>query len=245
MDAVPAFPTAAILALVATQFAGGTVPQLPAAAPIECEITDATLTWGFKESFRAYVDGDIANGEWTTADGASYETPEFTWSGGTGTYTPIYDDVTITFAGSVHFTGHDGLLDTTIADPTVELHGGTGTLTLDVAGPTMDGTPVDVQDVSFVTLDAGAVSGDDAERTVEAETALTSDGSEAFPNYAAGEAFDPVSITMTVGKECPLTPPDDVSDDGNPALMGPLAGGIALVIVAGAGVFFATRRRRA
>ena len=49
---------------------------------------DATLTWGFKESFRAYIDGDIANGEWTTSGGATYETPEFSWSDGTGPLRP-------------------------------------------------------------------------------------------------------------------------------------------------------------
>ena len=86
-----------------------------------CVVTDATLTWGFKESFRAYIDGDIANGEWTTSGGATYETPEFTWSDGQGHYDPETGDGYVDFAGSVRFTGHDGLLDTTIADPSLNI----------------------------------------------------------------------------------------------------------------------------
>jgi hypothetical protein len=224
------------------------VPVLIAAAlavPPGCDVSDATLTWGFKESFRAYIDSDIANGEWTTADGATYTTPSFAWSGGTGRFDPATGTGYIDFTGSVRFTGHDGLLDTTIQNPTVLLQGDSGTLSLDVTGVTMDGDMVDSTDVAFVDLASAEVVGGDAVRTLDAETTLTDDGAIAFPNYAVGEAFDPVSVSMTVGKTCSTERADDVSDDGDPGLMGPLAGGIALALAAGAGVFFATRRRRA
>ena len=85
---------AGILALLGAGPAAASESQAPG-----CDIRDATLTWGFKESFRAYIDGDIANGEWTTSDGATYETPEFSWSGGTGRYNSD------TGSGSVQFTG--------------------------------------------------------------------------------------------------------------------------------------------
>lgn len=224
------------------------VPALFAAALAVapgCDVSDATLTWGFKESFRAYIDSDIANGEWTTADGATYTTPSFEWSGGTGRYDPATGTGYIDFAGSVRFTGHDGLLDTTIQNPTLLLQGDSGTMLLDVTGATMDGDMVDSTDVAFVELPSIEVAGDDAVRTLDAETALRDDGAIAFPNYPVGEAFDPVSVSMTVGKTCSTERADDVSDDGNPALIGPLAGGVAVALAAGAGIFVATRRRRA
>lgn len=224
------------------------VPALFAAALAVapgCDITDATLTWGFNESFRADIDSGIADGEWTTADGATYTTPSFQWSGGTGRYDPATGTGYIDFTGSVRFTGHDGLLDTTIRDPTLLLQGSSGSMLLDVAVVTRDGDMVDSTDVAFVDLLSVEVVGDDAVRTLDAETALTDDGAIAFPDYAVGDAFDPVSVSMTVGKTCSTERADDVSDDGNPALIGPLAGGIAVALAAGVGIFVATRRRRA
>jgi hypothetical protein len=214
-----------------------------------CSITDATLTWGFKDSFRAYIDGGIANGEWTTDGGASYQTPVFTWAGGTGSYDPTTGVAEIDFAGSVRFTGHGGVLDTTIADPSVRLDGATGALLLDVSGPTMDGTPTDLQDVEFVALPSVDVVGDDAVRTVEAPTELTEDGATAFPNYPAGEAFDPVSISMTVGKDCAVLTSDAPAAEDGPDFWPLVAGlsglGALAALAGGVGVFVATRRRDA
>ena len=247
---MPVAPFSAAVALAAALAA----PVLPAAptvqavAPVTCDVTDATLTWGFKESFRAYIDSDIANGEWTTDGAVSYDTPAFTWTGGTGTYTPITGDAVISFTGSVRFTGHEGVLDTTIADPVVRLGGGTGVLLLDVSGPTMDGTPVDVQDVPFVDLPTAEVVGGGAVRTVEADTVLTEDGNAAFPNYEVGAAFDPVAVSIIVGTDCPVAAVvDDVdtSDAASPLLVGLISAGAlaaAAIIVA---VVVLTRRRRA
>ncbi len=65
-----------------------TIPAKVTTAAEGCPVDDATLTWGFKETFRSYISGSIANGEWTVADGATYETPDFGWSDGTGAYDP-------------------------------------------------------------------------------------------------------------------------------------------------------------
>lgn len=231
------------------------VPVLLAAAFVVapgCDVTDATLSWGFKESFRAYIDGDIANGEWTTADGATYETPSFGWSDGTGRYDPATGTGVIAFTGSVHFTGHDGLLDTTIADPVIRLDGSSAVLLLDVSGPTMQGEQIDQHDVEFVALSSVEVVGGDAVRTLDAETMLTDDGAIAFPNYAAGEAFDPVAVSMTVGKACAA--PSEGGDGGDliepqadttALTVGVVLGGIVLGLLAVALVFLITRRRRA
>ena len=52
-------------------------------------------------------------------------------------------DSTIAFAGAIRFTGHGGILDTTVANPVIKWSGGTGTLYLDVSGTTQEGDPVD------------------------------------------------------------------------------------------------------
>jgi hypothetical protein len=192
-----AVTVAGFLALLGAGPASASESQAPG-----CDIRDATLTWGFKESFRAYIDGDIANGEWTTSDGAAYETPEFIWSGGTGRYNSDTGSGSVQFSGSVRFTGHDGLLDTTISNPVVTLSGDTGTLILDVAGPSMDGDQVDAQDVPFVELRDLEISGEDALVTVDAGTVMTSDGEAAFPDYQAGTDFDPVALNLPTSGEC-------------------------------------------
>jgi hypothetical protein len=237
--------TLAAVALAAALLGVG-APSASASVP-GCLVDGATLTWGFKESFRAYIDGDIANGEWTTADGATYETPEFTWHDGSGVYDPQDGTGLIRFPGSVRFTGHDGLLDTTIANPQIRLDGGSAMLLLDVAGITMDGDPTDLTAVEFVALPVAHVVGDDAVRTVDAATELTGDGAIAFPNYAAGEAFDPVELSLPVGKLCPtsVSAPggdDTAADDSQTVVFSILGGGI--VVAAAAAVVVATRRRR-
>lgn len=234
------------------------VPALLAAAlatgPGACEITDGTLEWGFKESFRAYIDGSIANGEWTTGPGVGYDTPSFTWSDGFGRYDPATGEGFVRFAGSVRFTGHDGLLDTTIGYPQIVFDGDSAVLLLDVAGATMDGEQVEVAEAEFVELTGLETGGEDAVVTVDAETVLTEAGSVAFPNYPAGEAFDPVAVELTLGEGCityggtyePVDPP--AAGPQWPWLIGGIAI-LALPVLAIAGVVVAVvlarRRRRA
>ncbi|MEZ5189656.1 MAG: HtaA domain-containing protein [Schumannella sp.] len=235
-----------------------------AMAPAGCDVEGATLTWGFKESFRAYIDGDIANGEWTTAGDASYTTPAFAWSGGSGTFDPRTGEGLVSFTGSVRFTGHGGVLDTTIADPAIRFDGeGGAVLLLDVSGPAMDGSQVDAVDTEFVELTAPETGGADALVTVDAGTVLTEAGHDAFANYEAGAAFDPVRIAMPVGDTCePPAPgdgtpgdaqgedpgtgdPADSTADDTAAWVGAGAAGGLAVLLAGAALLVARGRRRA
>jgi hypothetical protein len=173
-----------------------------------CEVSAATLTWGFKESFRAYIDGSIANGEWTVADGATYDIPSFGFPASSGRLDPRAPGGQVDFAGSIRFTGHGGVLDTTVANPVLVFRGeDDAVLLLDVSGPTMDGEQVSVVAAPFVTVD---LSGQDftvvdgAVAIDAAPTVLTADGEAAFPNYPAGTAFDPISATIDVG-DCDLS----------------------------------------
>lgn len=226
---------------------------LDAQAP-GCEVVAGELTWGFKESFRAYIDGSIANGEWTVADGATYDTPSFGFPAGSGRVDPRDPNGSIAFTGSVHFTGHGGILDTTIANPVLLVRGdGTGVLLLDVSGPTMEGDEVSVTEAEFLDVD---LTGQDFTPvdgiiTIDAApTALTADGEVAFPNYPAGEAFDPLSATLDVG-DCDLTgQPIGTDTQGDTSVMGtpwlaPVIGAVVVAVAAVVIALIAIRRRNA
>jgi hypothetical protein len=213
-----------------------------------CEVRDATLTWGFKESFRAYIDGDIANGEWTTSRGATYETPEFTWSNGQGRYDPETGHGFVNFLGTVRFTGHDGLLDTTIADPTLMISRDGPVLLLDVSGPSMEGEQIEAQDVSFVELPGLDVLGEGARLTLEGDPVLTDDGEAAFPDYQAGTAFDPITVALELDKCRPqdYAGGDDISPPPAPPLLlvaGAVIGPLLLLAAIVVAIALVARRR--
>lgn len=186
----------------------------PAAALDGCGIADASLSWGFRESWRAYITGRIANGEWETSDGATYEIPQFVWSDGASEAGELSGDGSIPaiqFTGAVRFTGHDGALDTTIANPRIELFDdATGRILLDVSGPTLEGDAVDAEGVDFVAIDLlGAELTPDADGVVtvtDAPTAITADGNAVFSSYPVGDAFDPVSFSFTL-TDCAVDEP--------------------------------------
>ena len=217
--------------LLAASLAVALLAGAPAsAAATTCEVTDAVLDWGFKESFRSYISGTIANGEWTVSDGATYETPSFGWTGGTGSVPGE-----VAFTGSIEFTGHGGILDTTISNPRLVFDGSqSATLLLDVSGTTQEGVPVDARAVEFATVDlAGATKG---EVIVEAPAVLTEAGAQAFGTYEAGEPLDPVTVGMPGSASC-LTQPDPL-----PGIVTVIAGVAVLIVIA---LEMFVRRRRA
>ena len=170
-----------------------------------CVVDDATLTWGFKESFRSYISGSIAKGEWTVADGATYAVPDFGFSAGTGGYDPETGAGLLAFAGSIAFTGHGGLLNTTVSNPQLQLVDETSAiLLLDISGTTQDGAAVDRAAVEFGSVDlTGAIAIENGVVTItSAPAVLTAAGSDAFGTYPEGEALDPITATFSVADDC-------------------------------------------
>jgi len=221
-----------------------------------CPVQASSITWGFKESFRSYISGSIANGEWTVADGATYTTPDFGWSDGQGAYDA--DDGLVAFAGSITFTGHGGVLNTTVANPQLRfLDADTAVLLLDVSGTTQDGATVDQKAVEFVDIDlAGALEQADGTITVtDAATVLTPAGAAAFGTYPAGESFDPVSFTLTLDPSCGAIVPqpgetatvtaEPVSSGGDLAWLWILIAAVVLLALAAAAIIVVRRRRTA
>ncbi len=184
-----------------------------------CVVSGATLDWGFKESFRSYISGSIAHGQWEVSNGAAYETPRFGWADGSGSFDAEAFSGLVAFTGTIRFTGHDGVLDTTIENPQLRIIDETrAELLLDVSGPTMEGDPIDVSATPFVSIDLSAATvetGDDGAITVtDAPTAITAQGYTAFPNYQEGTEFDAISFSIPAPADCAVVaaaPPVDAA----------------------------------
>jgi hypothetical protein len=224
----------------------------PAPASRACIVEDATLTWGFKESFRSYISGTIANGEWEVTDGATYATPNFGFSGGTGTYGDV------AFGGAIRFTGHGGILDTTVANPRITWGGDSGVLYLDVSGTTQEGDPVNEAGVPFadLTFNGGVgVTPDGDLRLKDVSATLTDEGATAFGTYESGEALDPMTVQITFEPACalpeptgaPHTPSSQAAPSPPTAPTWPIwiAGAAGAALIAGVTAFVVRRRRGA
>lgn len=231
----------------------GIVIDIAAAPVVGCAVDGAELDWGFKESFRAYIDGSIANGGWTTAGGATYATPVFSWTNGSGGYDASTGDADLAFTGSVRFTGHAGALDTTIADPRIVIDGDRAVLLLDIHGTTQEGEPVSSTGVEFAELDLEAAErggGGDLVAVTGIPASLTAAGAAAFGTYPEGETLDAVDLRITADPACLQT----VAAQGETRDADPVAatsalpwvlGGLGVLALAAVPVVVLVRRRRA
>ncbi|QTH59507.1 HtaA domain-containing protein [Corynebacterium hindlerae] len=154
-------------------------------------ISQASLSWGVKESFRSYISGNIAKGSWET-NGTTYSGGNFVWNGNAGAVTG--NNGVIQYTGAVRFTGHDGVLDLNIADPEVQFDGNSGTLFANVRSSDMDGNSRDFGRVALATLSTQPTGTGDS-LNLTATTALTSEGAKAFADfYPAGIELDPITV---------------------------------------------------
>lgn len=171
-------------------------------AAAACAVTDGTLTWGVKESFRSYISGSIANGSWEASDGATYDTPSFQWGSGIGEIDPATGTGSVSFTGSVHFTGHDGVLDLTLANPTLEFEGdGKATLLLDARSTDATGeVTIDSEQEWVGDVEAGSFSAitETGFEAAAMPTILTNTGAKAFAGfYEPGVELDPIDLALS------------------------------------------------
>ncbi|SEJ52374.1 HtaA domain-containing protein [Demequina mangrovi] len=180
----------------------GIVLDIPTRAM--CLVDDATLAWGVKDSFRAYIEGTIANGGWEL-DGVTQDGGDFVWSAGDGGLDTDPVSGAVAFDGEVRFSGHDGALTTTLASPAVEVSDGVATLVVDVEGETQSGDVVSETAVRFATLDTAAATvttDGDTVTLADIPAVLTAEGAAAFGTYPAGEELDAVTLTLTAPDGC-------------------------------------------
>lgn len=171
-----------------------------------CTAETGAFTWGFKESFRAYISGSIANGEWSTEGGIDYATPAFFSDqlAGEMALEPLAG--TLAVDGALRFTGHDGILDTTIANPRLVVESADRlVVVVDIRGTTQDFVPIDSAAVPFLTGDLDLATWTAEGGTLRVESVpltLTPEGAEAFGTYPAGEAFDPLTLELQTTEAC-------------------------------------------
>lgn len=229
------------------------------ASAVGCVVDAASLRWGFKESFRTYLEG-IAAGGWELTD-VAYEYPEFVWRSGTGTVDTDTRAGLVAYGGGIRFAGHGGALDTTLSNARIELAGDTGYVVVDVTGTTQAGEPVTAAGVRFAEFALPDLEVTDDGLVLDALPAtLTDAGAAAFGKYAAGEALDPVSAVLPISAECGVEPAASEADapvaeavktdaataDPAAAAVWPWAiGGIVVALGIGAIVWIAASRRRA
>lgn len=221
-------------------------------------IKSANLGWGVRDSFRNYVRGGIANGSWEL-NGTSYSSDAFNWSNGTGTFKG--GKGSISFSGSVRFTGHHGILDTTIANPRLEINGNSGTLYATMNSNDSSGKATNYGEVALLKVDlSGLQSSAEAVSVNGAATTLTAEGAKAFAGfYEAGKDMAPLSfsaaingaktttktVTETVyeGEGCDPVTGKPLASTGAAGVECTLVAGF-IAVAAGAGTVVYTRRRK-
>ncbi|WP_371628970.1 HtaA domain-containing protein [Streptomyces sp. NBC_00341] len=176
-------------------------------------IEDGAVDWGVRRTFREYVTGSIGQGKWTLAQGAQDGGALFRFPKGQGTYDAKEQTLAADFAGSVRFTGADGL-DLTLSRFAVGLKAGRGTLSADVR--TKDGTRKAAPLITFTAEDFAPKGG--LAVLTEAPAKLTADGAKAFGSlYRAGTAMDPVSLAVALDAKAKLPALPDLGSDPAPA----------------------------
>ncbi len=221
-------------------------------------IKSANLGWGVRDSFRNYVRGGIANGSWEL-NGTSYSSDAFNWSNGTGTFKG--GKGSISFSGSVRFTGHHGILDTTIANPRLEINGNSGTLYATMNSNDSSGKATNYGEVALLKVDlSGLQSSADAVSVNGAATTLTAEGAKAFAGfYEAGKDMAPLSFSAAIngaktttktvsetvyeGEGCDPVTGKPLASTGASGIEGTLVAGF-IAVAAGAGTVVYTRRRK-
>lgn len=188
----------------------------PGTAQAADTVPGGRLDWGLKSSFSTYITGPIANGSILLGGGAgTVGTDQYRFHSATGQYDSSTGDFTAAYSGSVQFVGHqrdDGSyeLDLTLANPTVSISGGAGTLYVD-----MNAHGSVSNQVAFGTLELGGMDTSGASGSVaisDIPVTLTAEGAQAFEGfYEAGQALDPLSLTgdLTGASEPSETPSDD------------------------------------
>ena len=222
---------AAAVTIAAAATPAPTVEAAPVATCTAQSVSGASISWGVKESFVSYVNGPIAKGS-----------ADISWGSGSGSFNADENLGRVNYGGAATFTGHSGVLNLTLSNPSIQVTGA-GSATLSVVA---NGSRVTIATLS---LPAASVSG----RAISwrnAAATLTSAGASLFSYngnafYPAGTALDPVSFSWPLGGEvpCDVTTSGELAATGGPLPDATAWLGLSLLVL-GVGLV-ALRRRRA
>ncbi|MWA10777.1 HtaA domain-containing protein [Streptomyces sp. BA2] len=194
-------------------------------------IEDAAVDWGVRRTFREYVTGSIAKGEWKLSAGAQDGGALFRFPQGEGTYDKKKQTLDADFAGTVRFTGEHGL-DLALSKVAVEVkEDGKGTLFADVdskgsksKGSKSKGSKskgdkgVTLKKAPLITFAAKELKPKDGLVSLtEVPSKLTADGAKAFGGmYKAGSEMDPLSLAVALDAEAKLPALPDLGSSASP-----------------------------
>ncbi|MFH8565234.1 HtaA domain-containing protein [Streptomyces sp. NPDC017988] len=185
-------------------------------------IEDAAVDWGVRRTFREYVTGSVAQGEWKLSGGAEDGGALFRFPKGEGTYDAKKRYLAAEFAGAVRFTGEHGL-DLTLSGVAVEVKDGKGTLYADVddgedgAGGD-EGVMKKAPLVTFAASEKELRPEDGLVSLTEVPSKLTTDGAKALGGmYKAGADMDPLSLAVTLDADATLPALPDLGSSASPA----------------------------
>ncbi|MFC5144014.1 HtaA domain-containing protein [Streptomyces aureoversilis] len=212
----------ALAAAVATAAAlGATALAVPAAhaadgPPAKSGLKDGTLEWGFKESFRQYIETGFGGGKIEVTDGTQRTGDgPFTFVEGQGSYDPSSQAVNTTFKGGVHFRGHanDGKWELDLKFTDLKLassDGKSGHITADVTaadGKTRNDLPIASLDVEKAkkSEEGGVLT------LAEIPATMTAEGSKVFSYkgrafYKPGTVIDSAKIVAKTVAQVPNPP---------------------------------------
>ncbi|MGV9313732.1 HtaA domain-containing protein [Streptomyces sp. NPDC003691] len=204
----PYRPARAFAAVLLAALLGALLPA-GAAQAAEGTVSGGRLDWGLKSSFQTYVTGPIANGSYRLTTGAAtVGKSQFRFHSAKGSYDAGTGAFEARFTGGVKFTGHrkpDGgnELELSVANPSVRISGGRGTLHLDLVSKARgSGKVTNSVQVPFASLNLSGVNMRGGRGPVQLNNipaTLTSQGATAFAGfYTAGTPLDPISLGVDV-----------------------------------------------
>ncbi|MBV7363166.1 HtaA domain-containing protein [Actinomycetaceae bacterium TAE3-ERU4] len=189
-----------------------TTKQVCEDSKTEFNLAGGKLSWGVRDSYRRYLKG-LAHGDWNLKEGAEFTDDQFTFPQTGGNYNAQTHSGELTFAGKVHFTGHGGVLDTTLENPILKFNGNKGTLSFEVTSKTMDGQKHAKKRMNVVTLQMANPSMAGSTISLSATSTLEKEADTVAFNgaYASDPGMSPVKATTTatpkqVCKEVPVEP---------------------------------------
>lgn len=190
--------TCLALALVVA-LAGLVVAPAPQADAVDHEITEGTVTWGLKGTWRNYIGAagtTLEDGVTRNADGT------FDWPVTSGTFDDESTSLRLNLGGSVHFRLHQGpdgsyALDSLFTDLRVVISPTEQTIRGTYSGnPREGGGRVVIEDALLARIDVGSADVKVADGITTWDEARTFGGPD-NGLYAEGTPFDPVSIQYT------------------------------------------------
>ncbi|MGW2324338.1 HtaA domain-containing protein [Streptomyces sp. NPDC001700] len=206
-DAAAGAPSASPSASASASASASVSPGAAETARPRGTFTTAAVDWGVRRTFREYVTGPVAKGEWRLSQGAQDGGALFRFPRGKGTYDERRGTLRAAFDGQLRFRGKG--LDLALSGVTVRIADGRGTLAADVTerGRARRDVPLATFAVATRLLrpENGLIAVNDA------PAKLTARGAEAFGGlYRAGTAMDPVSLAVPVDAKASLPPLPDL-----------------------------------